>query len=157
MIALLQGEEPRWGMQVTMLTVDVSLTNLVQNPGAAEPQADAADSLYPIDFSKELDAALSKIRGLEGDAGIVALSRKEHAPDPAPSPVQEGEVPMQYLPDLRAAKRLDEAIVAGRALLAPPLLAPLGGDDVAAQLLRLSSPAVQSLGMDVTDFTLRIG
>jgi hypothetical protein len=135
-------------MQVTMLTVDVSLTNLVQNPGAAEPQADAADSLYPIDFSKELDAALSKIRGLEGDAGIVALSGKEHAPDPAPSPVQEGEVPMQYLPDLRAAERLDEAIVAGRALLAP-----LGGDDVAAQLLRLSSPAVESLGMDVTDFT----
>jgi len=129
-----------------MLTVDVSLTSVVQNPGVAESQPDTADGLYPLDFTRELDAALSKIRALGEDEGRVALYRAEPSPEPVLGPEHGGEVPVQYLPDLTAAWRLDEAIVAGRALSVPADVRSF-----AAQPSPPPSATVGAMGVGSTD------
>lgn len=133
-------------MQVAMLTVDVSLTSVVQSPGVAESQPDTADGLYPADFTRELDAALSKIRALGEDEGRVPVYRAEPSPEPVLGPKQGGEVPVQYLPDLTAARRLDEAIVAGRALSVPADVSSF-----AAQPLPPPSTTVGAMGVGSTD------
>jgi len=129
-----------------MLTVDVGLTSVVQNPGVAEPQPDTAYGLYPADFSKEIDAALSKIRSLGEDDCRLAPYRAEPSPEPVLGREQGGEVPAQYLPDLTAARLLDEAIVAGRTLSVPADVNSLG-----AQLLPPLPATDGEMGVGATD------